>query len=152
MVGRMRLRFGGQQDEDVAGQGLLQGLQEGVGRRLVQALGVLEDEHPLLALHRPLEGRGDQLVQLVLAVELAVRLQHLDVGEEAAVDGQAGAAAVAGVDQALLLAGQGLGEIHGEEQLVVGVGAGEDQAGGDALVAQVAGQRRLDAGIAYQFS
>ena len=121
-----------QEDEDVAWQGLLQGLQEGVGRRLVQALGVPEDEYPSLALHGPLAGRGDQFVELRLAVELAVGFQDPHVGVQAAVNGQAGAAAVAGIEAAPLLADQGLGKIHGEQQLVVGVGAGEDQAGGDA--------------------
>jgi|GEM_PF-6238320 len=137
-----------QQDEQVAGQRLLQGLEEGVGRGLVQALGLAQDEHAAIPLQRPPVGGGDQLVQLALAVELAVGVQHLDVGIEAAVDGQAVRAAVAGVEAALPPAAQGLGEVHGELQLVMGVGAGEDQAGRDALVAQIARQCGFDPGVA----
>ncbi len=113
-------------------------------------MGVLQDEDPLGAAQRPPRRGFDQLVHLAFAVKLAFGSQDLDIGEQVAVDGQAMAAAVAGIGR-LLQADQALGEIQGETQLVIGVGTGKDQAGRDPFAAQVTGQRRLDAGIANEF-
>ena len=96
----------------VAGQRLLQGLEQPVGRARVHGVGVVDDDHPRRRLVRPRAGRGARIARMssmTICPPGPDGPKRRHVGVQARLDpaaNLAGAAAEAGRDRAVERHGQ----------------------------------------------